>query len=281
MDHTAFSRRNLLKTSLAGFALPGLGFLPHLSSKILNPEPLFVHYPNLEPDLVSEVVGASHFDFDKVKMLVDRRPELAAATWEWRFGDFESALGAASHVGRRDIAEYLISKGARPNIFSFAMLGAFEVVKSMIEFSPGLQRTTGPHGISLFRHAKTGLRNKDQMTTKEFDKANQLVDYLESLGDANGPNYLNVTEEEQKLYMGDYRYGEGKDEGFSVKINMQKLLSLAPLGGFGGSIYKVGENLFIYNGAPSVKISFDISDGVVQSLTVRDPDYEVTAQKVN
>jgi hypothetical protein len=184
-------------------------------------------------------------------------------------------------VGRRDIAEYLISKGARPNIFSFAMLGAFEVVKSMIEFSPGLQRTTGPHGISLFRHAKTGLRNKDQMTTKEFDKANQLVDYLESLGDANGPNYLNVTEEEQKLYMGDYRYGEGKDEGFSVKINMQKLLSLAPLGGFGGSIYKVGENLFIYNGAPSVKISFDISDGVVQSLTVRDPDYEVTAQKVN
>lgn len=47
------------------------------------------------------------------------------------------AIGAASHVGRKDIVDYLLSMGARPDVFAYAMLGAYEIVKSMIVLSIG------------------------------------------------------------------------------------------------------------------------------------------------
>ena len=45
---------------------------------------------------------------------VDARPSLAKAAWDWGFEDWEDPLGAASHVGNHEIAEYLIGHGARP-----------------------------------------------------------------------------------------------------------------------------------------------------------------------
>src|SRR6202022_1027028 len=47
---------------------------------------------------------------------------LAKAAWDWGFGDWEDALGAASHVGNREIAELLLANGARPTIFSAALV---------------------------------------------------------------------------------------------------------------------------------------------------------------
>ena len=63
-------------------------------------------FPSTDPDLVSGVVGAAHTDLDAVVDLVTTHPHLARATLDWGFGDWESALGAASHMGRRDIAEF-------------------------------------------------------------------------------------------------------------------------------------------------------------------------------
>ena len=63
-------------------------------------------YPTQDYEIVREVVGAAHARFDRVKELVTERPELAKATWDWGFGDVETALGAASHMGRKDIAEF-------------------------------------------------------------------------------------------------------------------------------------------------------------------------------
>src|SRR5687768_11857671 len=77
-------------------------------------------FPSHDPSLAREVVGKSHFDYDTVKKLVEARPALAKVSWDWGFGDWESALGAASHVGRREIADLLIAHGARPDIFTFA-----------------------------------------------------------------------------------------------------------------------------------------------------------------
>ncbi|MEP3998931.1 MAG: hypothetical protein ABJM12_00910, partial [Ekhidna sp.] len=119
-------RRTSLKIgSLAvlGLAIPNMSFANQNTNMILKltendsvPE----HFPNISPEIIGEVVGKSHFDLDRVRELVEKRPELSRSVWEWRFGDFESAIGAASHVGRRDIALYLMSKGARPTIFTFA-----------------------------------------------------------------------------------------------------------------------------------------------------------------
>lgn len=240
-----------------------------------------VHFPNIAPEIIAEVVGKSHFDLERVKELVDHRPELARSVWEWRFGDFESAIGAASHVGRRDIALYLIGQGARPTLFTFAMLGYYEVIKAAIESSPGIQEITGPHGISLLDHAYAGERMKDDMSATEVLDLERTIDYLVSLGNAGGGEYLDVSADQQKKYLGDYKYGEGEKDGFTIDVNMRKLLSLGPIGGFGGALYKTGNNKFIYNGAPSVGITFDVRNDKVYSLTISDPDITIMAEKVS
>ncbi len=268
---------------MLGLVIPGLAlaeqgpkWFPELPENDKVPE----HFPNIAPEIIAEVVGKSHFDLDRVRELVDKRPELSRSVWEWRFGDFESAIGAASHVGRRDIALYLMGKGARPTLFTFAMLGHHGVVKSAIEASPGIQKITGPHGISLLDHAYAGERMKADMTTAEIADVEKTIDYLTMLGNAGGDKYFDVEQEAQKKYLGDYRYGKGKKEGFTIGLNMRKLLSLGPIGEFGGALYKVGNNKFIYNGAPSVEISFHIQNDKVLSMKVSDPEVILVAEKV-
>ena len=160
------------------------------------------------------------------------------------------------------------------------MLGHFNVVKSAIEATPGIQETTGPHGISLLDHAYAGERMKDQMTKSEIESLEQTIDYLSGLGNANGTDYINVSSEEQKKYLGDYKYGQGENDGFTIGVNMRKLLSLGPIGGFGGALYKIGDNLFTYNGTPSVTISFNIQEDKVKSLTLTEPDITLIAEKI-
>lgn len=283
-NFSSLSRRSLIKTSIIGLAGISIPLYSRAARHIDIPSGRKIdvpdQYPSISDEIVEEVVGASHFNFNRVKELVDKRPELARATWDWGFGDFESALGAASHVGRRDIVQYLISKGARPNLFTFASLGAFEVVKNMIEFSPGLQRTEGPHGISLLRHAEAALRMEDDMSASEIDNAKKLIDYLVALGDAKGQEYLEMDEEAKKKYLGDYKYGLGDADGFSVKLETFGRLALGRLGAYGGALLRVDENKFIYNGAPSTSVTFQWEKGNVISLTVIEPGGSTVAKKM-
>ena len=103
---------------------------------------------------------------------------------------------------------------------------------------------------------------------------------IESLNGAEGPTYIEVSDTNKKQYLGDYKYGNAPNEGFTVKLNMRKMLSLGPIGEFGGAIYKIDDNKFIYNGSPSVQISFNFLNKAVHSLTIKDPDFTLTATKV-
>ncbi len=278
------SRRTLLKSSLFGLltaSIPSVSFARDMvQPEETGKEGLFYRYPSIDDEIVSAIVGASHFDFDKVKEYVTRRPELARATWDWSFGDWETAIGAASHVGRRDIAELLIDHGARPDIFTFAMFGNYDAVKSMIEARPGVQSLAGPHGISLLSHVKAGLRSKE-ITDQQKEESEALLNYLEGLGNADLKAIdIEMSEEDKQKYLGDYLYGEGPTDGFSVKINMRKMLSLGKLGDFGGELFQKAPNVFTYNGITSVEISFQIQNGKVISLTVHEPDLTLVARKV-
>ncbi|WP_412561107.1 hypothetical protein [Winogradskyella sp. MIT101101] len=279
----SISRRAVIKSSIFGalaVSIPSISFANQILSYQNNDEKLFHRYPSIDDEIVSEVVGKSHFDLDRVKELVDKRTELARATWDWSFGDWESAIEAASNVGRRDIVDYLMSKGARPTMFTYAMLGGYNIVKSMIEMTPGIQKLQGPHGISLLQHAEVGLRMKDKMTSQQILNSEKLIDYLQMLGDAGGETYEKLDEDQMPKYLGDYRYGDGENEGFSVKVNMRKMLSLGKLGKFGGGLYPVGNNKFLYNGISSVYITFQVEDGIVKSLTINEPDLTLVAKKV-
>jgi hypothetical protein len=110
----------------------------------------------IDPELVNEFVLKAHGDLGVVKQLLEQEPAIANAAWDWGGGDWETGLGAASHVGRRDIAEYLLEHGARMDVFAAAMLGETEIVRAMLEAQPGLRDARGPHGIPLLAHAEAG-----------------------------------------------------------------------------------------------------------------------------
>ena len=110
----------------------------------------------LDQTAVDKFVRAAHGDLATVKQMLSDEPGFVNATQDWGGGDFETGLGGASHVGNRQIALFLIEHGARPNIFTFAMLGKTEIVKAMLTALPELLTTPGPHGIPLIAHAKRG-----------------------------------------------------------------------------------------------------------------------------
>ncbi len=126
--------------------------------------------PALESNLVEEFVRVAHADLDRTRELLEQESGLVNASWDWGGGDFETALGAASHMGRKDIANYLLGNGARLDLFAAAMLGKFEIVKSALENYPDAIHVPGPHDISLLEHTKFG-----------GEDANAVYEFLQSL----------------------------------------------------------------------------------------------------
>src|SRR3954469_2090740 len=105
--------------------------------------------PALPPDKVQATVGQAHRSLEKVRELVEATPLLANAVWDWGGGDFETPLEAAAHTGGREIAEYLLSKGARPSLYAAGMLGQLDLVKAFHAGDPQAHHIPGPHGFTL------------------------------------------------------------------------------------------------------------------------------------
>ncbi len=127
--------------------------------------------PQLDKSIVQEFVGASHKDMNKVKELLEEYPNLLNAAHDWKYGDFETGLGAASHVGYKELAQYFLDKGAQANIFTACLFGKMEIVKSMLTAFPNTLHAKGPHGFTLLHHAEKG-----------GEDALEVKDYLVSLG---------------------------------------------------------------------------------------------------
>lgn len=126
--------------------------------------------PQVNRVLVQDFVIFAHSDLEMTKKLKEKEPALLNSVIDWGGGDWESALGAAAHMGRRDIAEYLLAEGARIDIFCSAMLGMLDVVKSFLTLQPKLIDAKGPHGFTLHFHAQVGGK-----------KAEAVLDYLQSI----------------------------------------------------------------------------------------------------
>ncbi|MEM1225157.1 MAG: ankyrin repeat domain-containing protein [Planctomycetota bacterium] len=120
--------------------------------------------------LVADFVIYAHSDLDMTQKLLAREPGLIHSAMDWGNGDFETALGGASHMGRRDIVSYLLAQGARPDLFCAAMLGQLPVIESLLDFQPALIDAKGPHGFSLHFHAQVGGKS-----------SKPVLDYLQSI----------------------------------------------------------------------------------------------------
>ena len=132
------------RTFIQGSVLVGTIALPQLAAKT-NERP-----PALDRGLVNEFV------------------------WDWGNGDFETAMGAAGHMGLKDTALYLLDKGARADIFVLTMLGKTDLVKGMLDLYPNLLESYGPHGFTLLHHAKQG--GEDAAGLVEFFQSKGLND---------------------------------------------------------------------------------------------------------
>lgn len=105
---------------------------------------------------IDEFVGAAHGNLEKTIKIIEAKPLILNCTSQLAKGDFETAMGGASHMGRKDIADTLISYGARMDIFNFTFLGFTNFVKDLLKKHPKLLNSYGPHGFTLLHHAKVG-----------------------------------------------------------------------------------------------------------------------------
>jgi hypothetical protein len=231
-------------------------------------------FPSQDPALVREVVGVSDRDLKRVQELVERQPALARASIDWGFGDWEACIDAASHTGNKLIAEFLLANGARPTMFSAAMMGQLDVVKAFVAARPGVQRNLGPHGLTLMWHAKQGGPD-----------AGPVVQYLTALGDADvSPTTLPLATPDRDALVGKYMYGSGPRDHFTIEVRRDmlgrdQLVIERPGAPSRQNLYHVGNLVFFPTGVPSAKIAFAREGAKVTQFTVADPNVMLTARR--
>ena len=168
-----FKRKTMNRKSFIQHIALGTGSIisvPYLLSAQTTP----VVKPKVDPlpaEKVKEFVSAGHNNLDKVKSLLLEFPTLLYATWDLGGGDFETGIEGAGHVGNKDIANHLITAGARANMFVLTMLGKTGIVKPYLEAFPAYLNARGPHGFTLLHHAQRG-----------GEDAKELLEYIQSKG---------------------------------------------------------------------------------------------------
>jgi hypothetical protein len=264
-----WSRRSFVSLASA-LGVVSLGRIESISAAQSAPTGAVLEtFPAQDPMVTKEVVTVSHSDLRRVRELVERQPALARASIDWGFGDWEACIDAAAHVGRREIAEFLVANGARPTIFSAAMMGQLDVVKAFVAARPGVQRNYGPHGITLMAHARAGGPD-----------AVPVVQFLTALGDAEIPlTTVPLAAEDRDGLVGRYVFGAGPRDHFTIDVQNDRL-GIERVGGPARRfLLHIGDLVFFPTGVPSAKIAFARVGGKVTHLTLADPAVLVTAKR--
>jgi len=272
------SRRTMLKLGLAvlpaGKVSPAELFGEETASG--GAEMVSDSFPAQPTELVREMVTVAHFDLKRVKELAEARPSLVKAAWDWGFGDWETPLGAASHMGNRPIAEYLLERGAMPTMFSAAMLGQLDAVKATVGVGNGAQKIRGPHSISLLAHARMG-----------GEAARPVLEYLQGLEGADSAAPVALGDAETAALVGTYAFGVGVTQQIEVDANLKmylggKMYTHAPQlnwtrkGTMPRPLFHLGERVFWPAGAETVRIRFgESAEGM--EVRVNDGDLEMRA----
>ena len=142
-------RKAFIKNSIGGLALAVVSPSFTFSQPQQEPSPFAI-------TLVKDFVVAGHNNLELAKEMLQEHPNLIYSRYDWGNGDFEEAIEGAGHLGNKEIANYLISQGARVNLFVLTMLGKSDLVKPTLEAYPNLVFAKGAHGFTLLHHAKVG-----------------------------------------------------------------------------------------------------------------------------
>lgn len=159
MNRSEFFQKSVLTSSAL--------LLPSLLSRGQEPQ----RPAPIKIEIVKEFVTVAHGNFTRTKEMLENDLQLLDVSYDWGGGDYESGIEACGHTGNKEIANYLMIKGARYNIYLACMLGHLDTVKNVLTFSPSLLNSKGPHGFTMLHHAKKGGEN-----------AKSVEEYLTSLG---------------------------------------------------------------------------------------------------
>ena len=273
------SRRSFLTSASLALSVRFPAWLGETDSLHRRSTPMVVRdtFPAQPPELVRDLVTVSHFDLNRVKELVGTHPSSVIAAWDWGFGDWETPLGAASHMGNRPIAEYLISKGAPTSLFSAAMLGQLDLLRALVAAQPGIQRIHGPHSISLLAHARMG-----------GDAARPVLEFLQSLKDADSESPVPLEDTAANALAGTYQFGTDDTHEVEVNADMKmyagKMYTYPPQlnwtrkGTMTRPLFHLGNFTFYPAGAPAVRIRFAVDTDRV-NMTVNDGDFAFSATR--
>lgn len=144
----------------------------------------------LSPDQIKEFVTAGHFDLTTVKTMLAETPALLNSVHYWTEDQPETALAAASHVGNRAIAEFLLERGAPMTICTAAMLGLTEHVREFLEDDPALANARGAHHIPILFHA--ALSGETDLTRLLLAEGNNREGIDDALHAAAGYGHLDM-----------------------------------------------------------------------------------------
>ncbi len=224
-------------------------------------------YPTTPAERAQAIVGASHARIDRVRELLAEDPGLAKASWDWGFGDWETAIGAASHTGQKPIIELLIAHGARPTLFTLATLDEIDAVRAVIEHVPGADALEGPHSISLYDHARAG-------------KAARVLEYLESKG-RSSERPIATERAKGDPYFGSYAWGPGEGERFKVDwFERQSAITIERPGGVSRMLMHRGGHEFSPAGARHVRLRFELEGDRAVRVLVPWAGTELVATRV-
>ncbi len=151
----------------------------------------------LTQEQIRNFVLPAHSNLEVVHQLLAEEPRLLNEKYE----EFdETALEAASHVGNRPIAEFLLEQGAPMNIYTAAMFGLKGEVAAFLDESPELVNGNGVHGISLLYHAA-------------LSGSVELVEMLVERGNTQSPDHpLLAAAGYGRIEMAKWLLGRGADK---------------------------------------------------------------------
>jgi hypothetical protein len=205
-------------------------------------DPLF---PSTGADAARAFVGACHGAVDRVREMLANHRGLALAAWDWGFGDWETAIGAASHVGNTEIIRLLLDAGARPDQFTFATLDNIDALRAILAADPAMRTNRGPHGIPLIEHARAG-------------GANRVIAFLAEEG-LDPPTPPAITAESAAVFLGVYAWTAAERDRFEISYS-ERFRSLAiqrPGGSKRNLVPHIGEPVsFSPVGAPHTVVRF-------------------------
>lgn len=108
-------------------------------------------------DPMRHLIIAAHSSLESLKESLAAHPEWIDTPYDWgERGGLETPLGAAAHVGRRDLAEYLLAQGATLTPVAAASLGLTDELGAFIDADSANANAKGAHGISILVHAAIG-----------------------------------------------------------------------------------------------------------------------------